>query len=128
MLTARSPFLTASRSDGANTSHVKTVAVSGDRELVASGDADSHIKLFNYPCVVEDAPFDGPRFAHASHVERVVFAVNDSYLISAGGTDRTMMLWRVEEGDDRGRSHRGVAPPPRNKWVSAGYGKPPGRG
>lgn len=68
---------------------------SADGELLVSSDDQSHLKLFRYPCVVQHAPCAGPYFAHASHVPAAVFTHDDAHVVSAGGSDRTLMVWEV---------------------------------
>ncbi|KAJ1638496.1 WD40-repeat-containing domain protein [Pavlovales sp. CCMP2436] len=118
--------------DGANASGVNRVSRSGDGRLIVTSDDQSHLKLFAHPCVVEDAPFSGPYFAHASHVPAAVFLHGDEYVASAGGSDRTVMLWRVVGARHAQPSANVVAaraprpndPPQPNKWRPAAYGKP----
>lgn len=124
--------------DGANASGVNRVHRSNDSRLLVTSDDESHLKLFNYPCIVEDAPFSGPYFAHASHVPAAVFLHGDTHIASAGGSDRTVMLWRVvpaahAQGQIDSASGRRIIsqhvprpldPPPPNKWRPTAYGKP----
>lgn len=52
------------------------------------------VKLFNYPCVIEDAP--GRSYGgHSSHVMCVRWAANQAYAVSAGGHDRAVFQWRL---------------------------------
>lgn len=113
---------------------------SSDGRLLVTSDDQSHLKLFNHPCIVEDAPFAGPYFAHASHVPAAVFLAGDAHVASVGGSDRTVMLWRVVPAAHAALAHGDGAaaraggssvlaprpndPPPPNKWMPAAYGKP----
>ncbi|KAG8469443.1 hypothetical protein KFE25_005898 [Diacronema lutheri] len=126
--------------DGANASGVNRVYRSSDGRLLVTSDDQSHLKLFNHPCIVEDAPFAGPYFAHASHVPAAVFLAGDAHVASVGGSDRTVMLWRVVPAAHAALAHGDGAaaraggssvlaprpndPPPPNKWMPAAYGKP----
>lgn len=52
------------------------------------------VKLFNYPCVVEDAPghvYGG----HSSHVMNVRWSLDERYAVSVGGKDRAVFQWQV---------------------------------
>lgn len=48
-----------------------------------TSDDSGLVKLFNYPCVVEDAPHRAYR-GHSAHVMCVRFSCNDRRVISAG--------------------------------------------
>lgn len=61
--------------------------------LATSGD-DGLVKLFNYPCVVEDAPHRAYR-GHSSHVMCARFNADDTLLCSAGGKDRAIFQFRL---------------------------------
>jgi hypothetical protein len=116
------------RADGANTNSINRLCRSTDGELLVTSDDASHLKLFNHPCIVEDAPFSGPFFAHASHVPAAVFLRGDEHVASAGGSDRTVMLWRVvRTGGEREPDAFGAAPPRRNDPPPANKWRPNGR-
>jgi microtubule-associated protein-like 6 len=54
----------------------------------------AQVKLFNCPCVVEDAPghcYGG----HSSHVTCVRWSADQSYAVSTGGHDRALLQWRL---------------------------------
>jgi microtubule-associated protein-like 6 len=54
----------------------------------------SQVKLFNCPCVVEDAPghcYGG----HSSHVTCVRWSADQTYAVSTGGHDRALLQWRL---------------------------------
>lgn len=57
------------------------------------------MKLFKYPCVKEKAQFN-PNFGHSSHVTGVKFTANDTFVISTGGNDKTVMVWDTDINDD----------------------------
>lgn len=67
--------------------------VAGCGYLVTADDYAS-VKLFNYPVVADDAPYRVYR-GHASHVACVRFACDDRSLVSVGGFDRGIYLWRT---------------------------------
>ena len=60
---------------------------------VATADDFGGVKLFNYPCVVQDAPYVLGR-GHSSHVMNVRFSPDDGTLISVGGKDRCVFQVR----------------------------------
>ena len=53
------------------------------------------MKLFNYPCVYNDAPFREYR-GHASHVMCVRFLADDRRVVTAGGHDRAVLVFRTQ--------------------------------
>ena len=52
------------------------------------------MKLFNYPCVYDDAPYREYK-GHASYVTCVRWGADDRLLFSAGGGDRCVFQWRA---------------------------------
>lgn len=54
--------------------------------------------MYNYPCVVENAPcleYKG----HSSHVVCVRFSPDNRWVASVGGHDQAVFQWRVVEAD-----------------------------
>jgi len=67
---------------------------SPDGRYLLTADDFGAVKLFNYPCVVQDAParaYPG----HSSHVMGVRWAADQTYAVSVGGKDRAVFVWRV---------------------------------
>ncbi|WAR18910.1 EMAL6-like protein [Mya arenaria] len=61
----------------------------------ATGDDSGHVKLFNFPCAekYEVAPhkmYGG----HSAHVTNVRFTADDKYLVSTGGDDCCVFVWK----------------------------------
>ena len=54
------------------------------------------VTLFNYPCVVKNAPTLEYK-AHSSHVLCVRFAKSDSRVVSVGGNDECVICWKVRK-------------------------------
>jgi WD40 repeat protein len=89
-------------SDG---SDVNNVNRSNSQKYLASAEDSGTVRLFNYPCIGSGLDKEGalsrrPKSfagrAHSSHVTNVAWLFNDSYVISAGGADLTVMQWKVE--------------------------------
>ena len=78
-------------SDGTD---VNAVDVSRDRSLVVTADDFGQLKLFNYPCVVQKAPFR-PGNGHSSHVMNTRFLGHDAMVATVGGVDKAVMLWAL---------------------------------
>ena len=55
------------------------------------------VKLFNFPCLVEDSPFVEYN-GHSSHVSSVVFLGDDRRVVTTGSADRAVFVWRYDEG------------------------------
>lgn len=53
------------------------------------------MKLFKYPCVVEGAS-SNEYLGHSSHLTRVKFSPSDKYVVSAGGNDKTLIIWETD--------------------------------
>ena len=88
--------------DGDSSDQYNGVYTSNDRSCIVVGDDDGCVKLFNYPCVVKNAPYK-ERGAHCSHVSSVCFVADDSYAVSVGAKDRGVFCWKLlgkgEEGE-----------------------------
>ena len=67
---------------------------SKNNKYVTTTDEASTIKLFQYPVLQKGAEFV-TAFGHSSMCTKARFNVDDSYLISIGGKDRSIFQWRV---------------------------------
>jgi WD40 repeat protein len=89
---------------------INSLHVSRDKSLVVTGDDSGLVNVFNYPCVVKNAPrqsFTG----HSSHVTNVRFAYDDSMIVSVGGHDNCAICWVVTKKKLRNPL------PPDSGWV-----------
>jgi len=84
---------------GLDYTDVNTTDRSRNGTLLATGDDFGQVKLFKYPCVKEQAGFND-YYGHSSHVTGVKFTANDTFLVSAGGNDKTVMVWDTDINDD----------------------------
>jgi len=74
-------------------SHVNAVSRSHDLEHVVVGNDWGMVTLFKFP---NGEGARGKAFkAHSEHVTKVKWTLGDSYIISAGGYDNTIMQWKV---------------------------------
>ena len=64
-----------------------------DAEFVATADDFGGVKVFNFPCIVEDAPFVRHK-GHSSHVSGVAFLNEDRRLVSTGSNDRACIVFK----------------------------------
>ncbi|KAG7465613.1 hypothetical protein MATL_G00155400 [Megalops atlanticus] len=80
--------------EGSDGTDINAVCRSNEKKLLVTGDDFGKVHLFSYPCSQFRAPsliYGG----HSSHVTNVNFLFDDSYLISTGGKDMSIMQWRV---------------------------------
>ncbi|CAI5696492.1 unnamed protein product [Oreochromis niloticus] len=80
--------------DGSDGTDINAVCRSNDKSLLVTGDDFGKVHLFSYPCSQFRAPshvYGG----HSSHVTNVTFLYEDSYLVSTGGKDMSVMQWRI---------------------------------
>ncbi|XP_076315888.1 echinoderm microtubule-associated protein-like CG42247 [Tachypleus tridentatus] len=64
------------------------------KQLLAAGDHEGYVRLFRYPCPSTLAYFR--EYKHGSAGTAVVrFLPGDKHLVSAGGTDGAMLVWRL---------------------------------
>ncbi|GFH12276.1 uncharacterized protein HaLaN_07928, partial [Haematococcus lacustris] len=61
---------------------------------VVSASDDGRVRLFAFPCVIEDAPYRA-YLGHCSHVMAVRVAPHNRWVVSVGGKDRAAMQWRL---------------------------------
>jgi WD40 repeat protein len=73
------------------------------RGHVVTGDDAGDVRLLNYPCVAKGARCARFR-GHSSHVSAVRFSADDAWVASAGSVDKSLLVWRVTEGDSE-RTH-----------------------
>ena len=78
---------------------INCLDVSLSKQVVVTGDDYGNVNLCNYPCVVKDAPrkiYGG----HSSHVLGMKLMESGGSiglsLLTVGGNDCTVMLWRIE--------------------------------
>ena len=102
-----------------------------DGELLAVVDDNGKVKLFNWPCVIQHAPFrrmewkpgKGGRkptgdcvgyVGHSSHVVNVRFAGGGRNVVTVGGHDRAVFQWKVdaEAKEQVGTNKRRIEPKP----------------
>ena len=63
--------------------------------LHQTGGDDGLVKLFHAPCVVEEAPYVQGT-GHSAAVTCARFLKGDQLAVSAGGGDRAVVLWEVD--------------------------------
>lgn len=81
-------------SDGTD---VNAVDVIFDKGLVLTGDDFGNVNLFNYPCVVKNAP-PVVCSGHSSHVMNVRVVKNtpsETWVATVGGNDNSVMVWVI---------------------------------
>ncbi|XP_074872350.1 echinoderm microtubule-associated protein-like 2 isoform X3 [Carettochelys insculpta] len=80
--------------EGADGTDINAVCCSHDGKLLASADDFGKVHLFSYPCCQPRAPSHAAS-GHSSHVTNVAFLPDDSLLLSTGGTDTSVLQWRL---------------------------------
>ncbi|XP_063080185.1 echinoderm microtubule-associated protein-like 5 [Engraulis encrasicolus] len=78
---------------------VTCACLSGCGTLLATGDNLGHLKLFRYPAKGKYAKFKR-YLGHSCHVTNVRWSHDDCHLVTVGGADTCVMVWR-HEGDPR---------------------------
>ena len=62
--------------------------------MIATGSDDQKVRIFTYPVTIPKQKCK-EYTGHSSHVTRTLFSKDESYLLSVGGNDRTIILWDV---------------------------------
>jgi len=70
------------------------VHVGNNRTRLAAGDAHGNLRLFHYPCTTPRAEFIEEKTA-SSAVVAIRFLFEDIYLITVGGSDATLLRWKI---------------------------------
>tara|TARA_B100000780_G_C21121217_1_gene454213 strand:- start:388 stop:3804 length:3417 start_codon:yes stop_codon:yes gene_type:complete len=83
---------------------VNSVHRSSDGKHIVTGDDFGNVKLFNAPCVVHHAP-SKTYGGHSSHVMNIRWLLGDKNVVSVGGWDEGVFLWKVNRssGGNGGR-------------------------
>jgi microtubule-associated protein-like 1/2 len=80
----------------ADGSNINVVERSHSKQLLASGDDFSKIKLFRYPAC-QPKQFFNQFKGHSSHITGVKWSYDDRYLVSIGGLEKSVIQWKVIE-------------------------------
>ena len=83
-------------SDGTD---VNALHISEAGNVVVTADDFGTVKLFNFPCVVEDATFKEYR-GHSSFVNNCSFVCGDTHVVTCGSADLSVMQWRYYTGEE----------------------------
>ena len=82
---------------GSDFTDVNSVCRSHSQSILATADDFGLVKLFKYPCVVDHALYN-QYLGHSSHVTKIKFSANDQFVVSAGGNDKTVIVWETDFG------------------------------
>lgn len=75
--------------------HVTTLNQSKDAKLLATGDYQGTVHLFQNPALTTDSPAKHYRVHSAAGVQKVAFSIEDHYLLTAGRSDKMLIQWKV---------------------------------
>ncbi|CAK66752.1 unnamed protein product (macronuclear) [Paramecium tetraurelia] len=64
--------------------------------LIATGDDNSQIKVFRYPCVKKESAYILGK-GHSSHITNIAWSMEDHYLFSIGGEDNSIFQWKISK-------------------------------
>jgi echinoderm microtubule-associated protein-like 6 len=88
--------------EGSDGTDVNAVDRSRDGAWLATGDDFGKVKIFRYPCAVEKASYM-ELHGHSSHVTKVKWSSDDKWLLSTGGNDRCLFVWRNSDATESAR-------------------------
>lgn len=81
-----------------------------DQKAVAVGDKSGTIKLFKFPCPIENSSFMAYR-GHSSIVNNLKFSFDGSYLISIEDKNRAIFQWKYTHDDEGEASGENIKVP-----------------
>lgn len=68
----------------------------GEYKVLAVADQGNGVKLFRYPCLNSKAKaLEG--LGHSFKVSNLKWSPNDDFLVTTGGEDQTIMVWKVDK-------------------------------
>ena len=73
---------------------------SKNKKYVVSSDESGAIKLFRYPVLQKGAEYVLVAFGHTTMCTKARFNSNDTYLITIGGKDRSILQWQVVQNEN----------------------------
>lgn len=82
---------------GEDGTHVNGVDCLFSENLLLTADDYGLINLFNYPCLEENMYTSKSFCGHSEHVVRARFIQDGKYIVSIGGYDQTVLLWKRNE-------------------------------
>ena len=80
--------------DGEENMDINAVTRSHSQEYCIVSNDFSTVKLFNYPCVVDNAPHR-VYHGHASHVTKARWSNDDRFVFTCGSGDRAILQWKT---------------------------------
>ena len=89
----------------ADGSDINACERSPDGTVLATGDDFRMVKLFKYPCPVDEAAYQ-KYSGHSEHITNVGFSRNhdgQKYLISTGGEDKAILQWKYFMDEEAAR-------------------------
>ena len=92
------PDLIGIWSENAESGDINNSALSNRGNILATGDDYGLVKLFNFPVNMKNASF--LQFhGHSAHVTNLKFTSDDRYLVTTGGDDSCVFLWKTVRKD-----------------------------
>ena len=79
---------------GADGQFINSCDRSPNGKLLATSDDDGEVKIFRYPVAQENSKFNAYK-GHSSHVTTVRFNASSEYVVSVGGNDKCLFMWKV---------------------------------
>jgi len=94
--------------DGSSGNDINAVTMSGNQKFIVTADDLGLVKLFNAPCVLNDAPYR-EFHGHCSFVQNCTFVEGKDKsaprVVTIGGADCSVFQWKIDKNPDEEESH-----------------------
>ena len=104
---------------GSDGTDVNSCDVDEKKKLIVTADDFGNVNLMRYPAVAKCAAkksYGG----HAAHVMNTRFLKNGKFVVSVGGKDRAVMVWRLDRNEDQEDSAAKPKPKQGVRWMPQG--------
>ena len=97
--TCKFGFLVIGVFPGPDLTDVNSTCRSHNERVIASAEDSGLVKIFRSPCTEPGAQAKSYK-GHSSHVTKVRFSAGDRFLVSTGGNDKCVFVWKSDFAEE----------------------------